>query len=94
MPYPSPLRQLFRAIIGFPVYFFGWTIGLAVAVLTDLHITTLAISGVLVGLARESVIDGFVAFFILYTLSRIFSNIADAVGIGLNNNAKAIRDTQ
>lgn len=94
MPYPSPLRQLFQAIIGFPAYLFGWTIGLLVAVLTDLHITTLAISGVLVGFARESVIDGFAAFFILYVLSRIFSNVADAIGVGLNNNARAIRDTQ
>lgn len=94
MSHPSPLNQLFKAIVGFPIYFFGWTIGLCVAILTDLHITTLAISGVLVGLARESVVDGFTAFFLLYVFSRVLSNVADAIGIGLNNNARAIRDTQ
>jgi fucose 4-O-acetylase-like acetyltransferase len=86
----SPFREFLDALLQFPAYFVGWTVGLIVAILTDLHVTTLAVAGVATGVAAESLTIGVAAFFVLYVISRIVANLADAVGHGLNNNARAI----
>lgn len=89
-PTLTPFKELINALLSFPAYFVGWTVGLLVAILTDLHVTTLAIAGVAIGVATSSFSTGIAAFFVLYVLSRIVANLADAVGHGLNNNARAI----
>jgi hypothetical protein len=71
------------ALKGLPKYVFEYTIGLLIAVVTDFHITTLALAGTFVGLARGSVLDGVATFFIIYSLLRIVGNLAEAVGINL-----------
>lgn len=90
VPALTPFKELWNSLVYFPGYFIGWTIGLIVAILTDLHVTTLAVAGLTVGIATDSVSNGFAAFFLLYVFSRVVANLADAVGHGLNNNARAI----
>jgi hypothetical protein len=89
-PALTPFKELWDSLVYFPGYLIGWTVGLIVAILTDLHVTTLAIAGVAVGIATDSISNGFAAFFVLYVFSRVISNLADAIGYGLNNNARAI----
>jgi small-conductance mechanosensitive channel len=84
-------EALVRALVRFPKYILEWTVGLIVAILSDLHITTLTVTGVAVGFAASSVLVGVAAFFVVYTLSRIISNVADGVVFGTRNVAGAIQ---
>jgi len=79
---PSAWEHLVRSLIGFPKYILEWTLGLIVAVLTDLHITTLAVTGAISGLYFGDVTLGFLLFFFLYTASRVASMVANSIGIG------------
>lgn len=83
---PTQGEIFLKAVTNFPKYIVGWVLGLIQAVLADLHMTTLAITGVAVGFALSSVTAGVAAFFVAYTLSRIVSNHADAVAFSSNNN--------
>lgn len=76
-----------RACVGFLPYALTYTVGLVVAILTDLHITTLAITAVLAGFYTGSILFGVLAFFLLYSASRVVGNIAEAIGFGLRNHA-------
>jgi hypothetical protein len=87
---PSITELVVRALVRFPKYLLEWTVGLLIAVLTDLHITTLAVTAVVVGFAASSVLIGVAAFFAAYTLSRIASNVADGVVFGSRSVAAAI----
>lgn len=71
------------ALKGLPKYVFEYTIGLLIAIVTDFHITTLALAGVAVGFARESVLDGVATFFVIYSVLRIVGNLAEAIGLSL-----------
>ena len=84
-------KDLWQAIKHFPAYILGWTVGLIIAVLVDIHITTLAITGVLIGFAVDSALWGGISFLLLYILSRIVGNLANAIGNGLSNVARKIR---
>lgn len=83
----SPWENLVRSIVGFPKYALEYTIGLIIAILTDLHITTLAITAVIGGFVFGSVLGAIFLFFIVYTLSRVASNTANAVGSAGNQIA-------
>jgi hypothetical protein len=77
---PGIGEALVRACVGFLPYALTYTVGLIVAILTDLHITTLAITGALLGVYTGSILFGVLAFFVLYTASRIMGNVAEAIG--------------
>lgn len=79
---PSLWEDLVRAIVGFPKYIFGWTVGLVIAVLTDLHITALAVTAALAGVYGTSVLLGVLVFFAIYSLSRVANLTANAIGFG------------
>jgi hypothetical protein len=81
-------ESLIRAFVGFPKYIIQWIGGLIVAILTDLHITTLAVTAVAVGFA-SSLSVGIATFFVIYSLSRIIAIIADGYVIGSNRIAQA-----
>ena len=85
----SVTEELIRAIVGFPRYAYEWTVGLLVAILSDLHITALAVTGVIGGLVFHSILVGVFVFFATYAFSRVIGNLANAIGFGLNNNATA-----
>lgn len=72
-------EDLVRTIVGFPKYIWGWTLGLIVAILSDLHITTLAVTGVFAGIYGESVILGILVFFVTYSISRVLALTSNAV---------------
>jgi hypothetical protein len=80
---PTIAQSSVAALKGLPKYIFEYTVGLLIAVVTDFHITTLALAGAFVGLARGSVLDGVATFFVIYSLLRIVGNLAEAVGINL-----------
>jgi hypothetical protein len=80
-----------RACVQFPAYALTYTVGLVVAILTDLHITTLAIAGALLGVYQGSILFGLVAFFILYSISRVVGNVAESIGYGLRYHANAVQ---
>lgn len=86
----SATEQLVGTIIAFPKYAFGWVVGLVIAVLSDLHITTLAITGVLGGFVFGSALIGVFLFFVAYTISRVLSNIADGSVYAGNQVARAL----
>ena len=81
--------QLWKTIKDFPLYISAYTVGLVIAVLRDVHITTLTITGVVLGLALGSIVWGFAVFFIGYSITRIVSNLTDAIGFGLRDIARA-----
>jgi len=83
------MEEFIRAILNFPKYIFGWFVGLISAILSDVHITTLAVTGALAGLLTGSLLFGLLFFFLLYCVSRIVSNLANAIGFGLQNVAGA-----
>lgn len=89
----SVWENLVRTIIGFPKYLLEWTIGLVIAVLSDLHITTLALTGIVSGLALSSVLWGVVVFFGLYSLSRVVALLSNAVGFGFQGLARATSES-
>lgn len=76
-------ESLKNSVRGFPRYIVQWVGGLVVVVLTDLHMTALAVTGLTVGWATKSPRWGVAAFFVAYTASRVIGNLADAVGHGL-----------
>lgn len=86
---PSVWETLVRSIVRFPAYALDWIVGLITVILSDLHVTTLAVTGVVVGLWGGSLLVGLVAFFVLYAVSRIVSNVANSIGFGLGNLAQA-----
>jgi predicted MFS family arabinose efflux permease len=88
---PSAAELFVRALVQFPKYLVEWTVGLLIAILTDLHITTLAVTGVAVGFAASSVLIGVATFFVVYTLSRILSNVADGIAFGSRSIAASIQ---
>jgi len=71
------------ALKGLPKYVFEYTIGLLIAIVSDFHITTLALAGTAVGFARGSVLDGVATFFVIYSALRIVGNLSEAVGLNL-----------
>jgi hypothetical protein len=82
-------EELIRALVGFPKFAIGWVVGLIVAIITDLHIATLAVTGILAGFVFHSALVGVFAFFVAYSASRIVSYIANAIGMGTNRLADA-----
>ncbi len=86
---PTMWEDLVRSIVGLPKYVLGWTGGLVIAILSDLHMTTLAVTGVVAGFALDSWLWGVVAFFALYSLSRVVSTLANAIGFGAQGIAQA-----
>lgn len=83
-------EQTVRVLVNAPEYLFGWTWGLILTVLSDTTITTLAVTGALVGLLLDSILIGFVAFFVLYSLARLTIALANAIGSGLTNIAQVL----
>lgn len=88
---PSTGEVFVRTLVRFPKYIVEWTVGLIIAILSDLHITTLAVTGVAVGFAASSVLIGVAAFFVFYTLSRISSNVADGIVFGTRAIGAAVQ---
>lgn len=86
---PSLAENLVKALVGFPKYIVEWFVGLLIVTLNDLHITTLAVTGVAVGFASGSVLIGIAAFFVAYTASRTFAIIGDGVAVGARSQASA-----
>lgn len=86
---PGIGEALVRAFVEFLPYALTYTVGLIVAILTDLHITTLAITGVLLGAYEGSILFGLAAFFVLYSISRVVGNVAESIGYGLRYHANA-----
>lgn len=76
------IKQVGEVLKAFPKYILGWVVGLIAAILSDLHITTLAVSGIAVGIASHSIAIGVAAFFVLYSVSRIASYVSDSIGFG------------
>ena len=88
---PLTLRQtLTRVIVGFPKYILEWSLGLLIVVLSDLHITTLAVTGLFIGLAASSVLVGIAAFLVAYTVSRIVYDLAEGFVVGTGQISRAI----
>ena len=85
-------NELYETVKDFPAYALGWTVGLVIAILRDVHVTTLVVTGVFVGLLFGSILSGVSVFFILYSLSRTLSNISDSIGFGLNRLSGSIRN--
>lgn len=83
-------EELIRALVGFPKYAIQWVGGLVVAVLTDLHMTAITVTAVLLGVAIGSVIWGVTGFFLIYSLSRVVGNLANSVGFGLQDVASKL----
>lgn len=86
---PSLAENFVLAVVGFPKFAIEWVVGLLIAIMTDLHIAALAVTGVLVGLAVGSVLVGLAAFFVAYSFSRIISYVANAIGTGFGRLADA-----
>jgi hypothetical protein len=86
---PSAWEVLIRAVVGFPKYILEWVIGLVVAILTDLHITTLAVTAILAGFYFSNPLLGVLIFFAIYSISRVASLTSNAVGFGAREIAGA-----
>jgi len=86
------MNKLGTTIVGFPKYIFEWTVGLIIAILSDLHITTLVVTGVAVGFAASSVLIGVATFFVAYSISRIVAHIAEGFVHGFVQHGKAMQD--
>jgi hypothetical protein len=84
----SAWENLVRSVVGFPKYIVEWTVGLIVAILTDLHITTLAITAALGGVYYHNALLGLLLFFVLYSASRVAGVIANSIGFGLQGVAE------
>lgn len=89
MEQPSLWEDLVRAIVGFPKYILGWTVGLIIAALTDLHITALAVTATLAGVFGGSILLGVLVFFAIYSISRVANLTANAIGFGAREIAGA-----
>lgn len=86
---PSIAEELVQSVIGFPKFAIEWVIGLIIAILTDLHIASLAVTGLVAGFVFHSVLTGVFVFFLAYSISRIVSYVANAIGTGLGRLADA-----
>lgn len=86
---PSAAEELVRALVGFPKYAAGWVLGLITAILTDLNITTIAVTGVAVGLATSSVLTGLAVFFVVYSLLRGVNLLSSSIGFGFQRLSDA-----
>jgi len=75
----SAWENLVRSVVGFPKYIVEWTVGLIVAILTYLHITTLAITAAVGGVYYHNALLGLFLFFILYSASRVAGVIANSI---------------
>jgi hypothetical protein len=77
---PKTLADLFgQTIAHFPKYLTEWTVSLLIVILSETLVTTMAVFSILLAFLLHSVLVGFVAFFGVYTLSRIVYMIADAI---------------
>lgn len=87
------MKNLFATVKEFPKYASNWIIDLIIVILSDFHVTTLAIVGVLAGFVFHSVLIGFLVFFIFQALSRIVANVAEAIGYNLINLSTSIKQS-
>jgi hypothetical protein len=76
-------EDLVRALVGLPKFLIEYFVGLVHVILTDYYIFTFLLAAVLFGVARESVLEGFLAFFVIYSLFRVLtaglSQIAESI---------------
>jgi hypothetical protein len=84
-------KPLAQTVVAFPRYAALWVTGLAIAILSDIYVTALAVTGVVGGLVFHSVLVGVFIFFVAYSLSRVIGNLADSVGYGARGIAASIR---
>lgn len=85
---PSLGENFVQTVVNFPKYAIEWVVGLIIAILSDLHITTLAVAGAFIGLVANSPEVGLAGFFVLYSLSRVVAFIGQGVaeaGIRVSN---------
>lgn len=87
-------REILTALRWFPKYVYEYIAGLVLVILTDVHITTIAITSVILGVVVSDILLGFLTFFVFYTISRIASNIANAIGVGFINLGRSIVNSQ
>ena len=74
------MQELKATVPKFPLYIINFIASLTAAILSDIVVTTISITAAVVGLTASSVLIGFSTFFVLYTVARLVSHIADTIG--------------
>lgn len=69
-----------RAVGGLFTYLPSYVVSLLTAVLSDVYMTTFAITGVAIGLASNWAV-GLAAFFVIYSVARVWGNHTNAVAL-------------
>lgn len=82
--------NLLTVLRNFPVYIYGWTVGLIIAILNDYAITAFTLTGVFAGLTY-GLFPGLLVFFLLYSIFRIVDNHAKATHASVSGVATGLR---